>query len=242
MKKEFILVILLNLLVYPLFAGDSIDRVDKNIEITRLSDKAYLIQSSYSCNGYLDCNHLLIIDSNDIVLVNTPARDSLTIVMLNCIEKKFKRKVTKVIVSHFHDDSSGGLNETSKRGIISYGLNKTSDLIKPENKSIDNVFNDSLKIALQTIQIAVFYFGAGHSIDNIVTWMPGERILFGGCLMRSLKATDKGNIKDADLLAWPVTVQKVKGRFMNAKIVIPGHSSIGDTSIFDHTIRIVKMK
>ncbi len=242
MKEKFIFIILLNLCVYPLFAGDSIDRVDKNIQITKLTDKTYLIQSSYSCNGYLDCNHLLIIDSTDIVLVNTPARDSLTAILLSCIERKFKKKVTKVIVSHFHDDSSGGLKETNKRGIISYGLDKTRDLIKSENKDIDNVLKDSLKIKLQTIQIDIFYFGAGHSIDNIVTWIPSEKILFGGCLLKSLKATDKGNIKDADLVAWPVTVQKVKDRFMNAKIVIPGHSSIGDASIFDHTIKIVKMK
>jgi metallo-beta-lactamase class B len=56
-----------------------------------------------------------------------------------------------------------------------------------------------------------------------------------------LSATDKGNIKDADLKAWPVTVGKVKKRFMNAKIVIPGHSNIGDNSIFDYTIKIAEM-
>jgi metallo-beta-lactamase class B len=242
MKKGFIFLLLLNIAVFRLFAGDSIDMVDKNIKITRLTDKAYLIQSSYACNGHLDCNHLLIVDSKDIVLINTPAKDSLTVIMLNCIEKKFKRKVTKVIVSHFHDDSSGGLQETNKRGIISYGLDKTRDLLKSENKNIDSVFTDSLTISLQTIRLDLFYLGAGHSVDNIVTWMQSERILFGGCLIKSLDSKDKGNIKDADLQAWPVTVQKVKDRFKDAKIVIPGHFAIGDSSIFDHTIKIVTMK
>jgi metallo-beta-lactamase class B len=240
MKKGLGFLLLLNLSVLRLSAGDSIDRVDKNIEITRLSDKTYLIQSSYACNGYLDCNHLLIVDKEDVVLVNTPARDSLTVIMLNCIEKKFKRKVTKVIVSHFHDDSSGGLKETSKRGIISYGLDKTRDLLKSGNTNIDRIFTDSLTILLQTTRLDLFYLGAGHSIDNIVTWLSGEKILFGGCLMKSLNAKDKGNIKDADLLAWPVTVQKAKARFTDAKIVIPGHGAIGDFSVFDHTINIVK--
>ncbi len=242
MKKGILFLMLLNLSVYRLFAGDSIDRVNKNIEITKLTDKAYLIQSSYACNGQLDCNHLLITDSKDMVLVNTPASDSLTVIMINCIEKKFKRKVTKVIVSHFHDDSSGGLKETSKRGITSYGLDKTRDLLTSENKDIDILFRDSLTIQLQTTELDLFYFGAGHSIDNIVTWLPGEKILFGGCLLKSLNATDKGNSKDADLVTWPGTVQKAKGRFTNAKIVIPGHSSIGDASIFDHTIKIATMK
>jgi len=242
MKKAVLFLVLLNLSVSRLLAGDAIERVDKNIGITRLTVSAYLIQSSYSGNGHLDCNHLLIIDSKDIVLVNTPATDSLTVVMLDCIEKKFKRKVTKVIVSHFHDDSSGGLNTTSKRGITSYGLSKTRDLLKSQNKNIDVVFNDSLKIQLQTTKLCLYYFGAGHSVDNIVTWLPDEKILFGGCLMKSLEATDKGNIKDADLPAWPVTVRKVKERFRDAKIVIPGHSSIGDYSVFDHTIKIAEMK
>jgi len=222
--------------------NDKIDRVDNNIVITGLTDKAYLIQSSYAGNGHLDCNHLLIVDSKDIVLVNTPASDSLTAIMLNCLEKKFKRKVTKVIVSHFHDDSSGGLHEISKRGINSFGLNKTRDLLMPENKYVDFIFNDYLTIPLQTTQLELFYPGAGHSIDNIVIWLPDEKILFGGCLMKSLEATDKGNIKDADLQAWPISVQRVKDKFKNVKIVIPGHFAIGDSTVINHTIELVKMK
>jgi metallo-beta-lactamase class B len=168
--------------------------------------------------------------------------DSLTAILLRCIKKKFNRKVTKVIVSHFHEDSSGGLQETSKQGITSYGLNKTRELLKSRNKNIDIVFKDSLKIPLQTTDIQLFYLGAGHSVDNIVTWIPGEKILFGGCLLKSTSVRDKGNINDADIAAWPITVRKVKTRFRDAKIVIPGHSTIGDSTIFDHTIRIAEMK
>ena len=245
MKKAYLFLLFLNLAVFSLFAtdsipSDSINRVDNNIGIRKLTDKAYLIQTSYACNGNLDCNHLLIVDTKDILLINTPAKDSLTSILLNCIEKRFKRKVTRVIVSHFHDDSSGGLKETRKCGIKSYSLDKTSDLLKTENKNIDIVFKDSLEISLQSTRLDLFYLGAGHSVDNIVIWLPNEKILFGGCLLKSLESKDKGNIKDADLLAWPVTVQRVKDKFKNAKIVIPGHLAIGDSSIFDHTIKILK--
>lgn len=242
MKKGLMLLLILNLAVISLFANDTIERIDKNIGIKKLTDKVYLIQSSYACNGHLDCNHLLIVDREDIILINTPAKDSLTSIMIDCIAKKFNRKITKVIVSHFHDDSSGGLQETSHHGIISYSSDKTRDLLKHENRKIDNVFKDSLIISLQTIRLELFYLGAGHSLDNIVIWLPREKILFGGCLMKSLDATDKGNVQDADLQAWPITVQRVKAKFKNAKIIIPGHLAIGDASIFDHTIEIVKMK
>ena len=113
MKKEILITMFLILSVCKLFSADPVDRVDKNIAFTRLSDKTYLIQSSYSSNGLLDCNLLLILDTKDVVLVNTPSTDSLTTILLNCIEKKFKRKVTRVIVSHFHDDSAGGLTVTN---------------------------------------------------------------------------------------------------------------------------------
>ena len=242
MKKGFLLLMVLNFIIQNLLAFDSVNRIDKNIEIKKLTEKAWLIQSSYACNGNLDCNHLLIVDSIDIVLVNTPAKDSLTSVMLNCIENKFKRKVTKVIVSHFHDDSSGGLTVTGKHGITSYSLDKTRDLLKPENKNINVVFSDSLTIFLQKTRLELYYPGAGHSDDNIVVWLPEEKILFGGCLMKSLISSGKGNIQDANLQAWPGTIRKVKDRFSNAKIVIPGHSEIGDTSIFNHTLKIVEIK
>ena len=249
MKTKIYLLLIVNLLtnfylsaqVKTQLVDDKMDRFDNNLGITRLTDKSYLIQSSYAVNGQLDCNHLLIVDTKDIVLVNTPANDSLTKILLTCIEQKFKRKVTKVIVSHFHEDSSGGLRQISRSGINSYGLNKTANLLKSKNKYIDITFASFLTIALQTTDVELFYPGAGHSIDNIVIWLPNEKILFGGCLIKSLEAKDKGNIKDADLQAWPISVGLVKDKFKDARIVIPGHGEIGDTSLFEKTIQILKM-
>jgi len=231
---------LMNFTGFRLIAGDSVDRVDKNIEITKLTDKAWLLQSSYEGNGMLDCNHLLILDSKEVILVNTPATDSLTAIMLNCIEKKFNRRVTKLIVSHFHDDSSGGLREAEKRGIISYSGNKTKELLKSD--LIDITFSDSLNIATQTTRICMYFLGAGHSPDGIVTWCPDENILFGGCLMKSLDSNSIGNLSDADIKAWPGTMRKAKDKFRDVGIVIPGHGAIGDASIFDHTIQIILKK
>lgn len=239
MKHKLISLVILNLIVIRLCAGDSNEKLDRNFEITRLTDKVYSMKSSFAGDGNLICNHLLIVDSNDILLVNTPVNDSLTAVMLSCIERKFKRPVTKIVVSHFHDDSSGGLVETSKRGITSYSLDKTKELLKPVGRKIDIVFKDSFIISLQTVKVELLYFGAGHSIDNIVVWLPVEKILFGGCMLKSLSSKNIGNTKDADLQSWAGTVRKVKERCSDVKIVIPGHMESGDVAIFDHTIELV---
>jgi metallo-beta-lactamase class B len=239
-KTITIICLILSVGLRNLSAGQPIDSLDKNIGISRLTENTWLIQTSFACNGKLDCNHLLVVDGNEMVLVNTPASDSLTGILLDVLEKKFNKKVTKVIVSHFHDDSSAGLPETKRRGIISYSLDKTGELLKPFNRTVDIIFTDSLIIPLQTMNIELYFPGAGHSIDNIVVWLPSDKILFGGCLLKPMGATNKGNTADANEEAWPVTVQKVKDKFGDAKVVIPGHGAIGDNAIFDNTLCIVK--
>lgn len=239
MRTAFLLICILIFGISGTSAQEKTERLDLNIGLTKLTARVYLIQTSYACNGHLDCNHLLILDRNDVVLVNTPARDSMTSVLLKSIETKFKKKVTRVIVSHFHDDSSGGLNETARQGIISYSLDKTRDLLIPEHKTIDIVYSDSLTIQLQTTSLKLCFLGAGHSADNSLVWLPEEKILFGGCLLKSMSANGIGNTSDARLQEWPVTVQKVRQKFSQAKIVIPGHMAIGDTSIYSHTLKIL---
>jgi metallo-beta-lactamase class B len=216
--------------------------IDRNFEFTKLDSNIYLIKSAFSGDGNLNCNHLLITDPKDIVLVNTPVNDSLTSVLLNCVVRKFRRPVTKIIVSHFHEDSSGGLNETRKQGIVSYGLDKTADLLKPSGKNIDMTFSDTLDISLQNCLVKLYYFGAGHSADNILVWLPVQKILFGGCLLKALSVNNIGNTKDADPASWVETVKKVKERCKDAKIVIPGHMEYGNNSVFDHTIEVVNFK
>ena len=240
MRNCFKLLLILLFSANNLFAGDSIVKLDTNIGLRKLTNNVYLVESSFTCNGDLNCNHLIVMDTQDMVLINTPAGDSITRIMIRCLEEKFKRKITKVIASHFHDDSSGGLNEAERHGIKSFGSARTQELLKSKNKKLDITFKDSMTISLQTLKLDLFYLGAGHSIDNIVTWIPSEKILFGGCLLKSPDADNIGNIKDADLQEWPKTVQKVKARFRNAEIVIPGHLSIGDSSIFDKTLKIIK--
>ncbi|MCT8987469.1 hypothetical protein [Shewanella phaeophyticola] len=44
---------------------------------------------------------------------------------------------------------------------------------------------------------------------------------------------------EADLKQWPVTMAKVQAQFTEAKMVVPGHGKIGDTSLLSHTIDLL---
>ncbi len=87
------------------------------------------------------------------------------------------------------------------------------------------------------LRVIVDHVGAGHTDDNIVVYLPDERVLFGGCLVKSLGA-GRGNLNDADTLAWAGTVRKVRDRYADARIVVPGHGPPGDATLLDYTIRM----
>jgi len=86
----------------------------------------------------------------------------------------------------------------------------------------------------------VTHFGTAHTTDNVDAWLPKQRILFGGCLVKSLDAQSLGNTSDGDLTAFPATLKKLKKAYQNAKIVVPGHGDWGGTKLIDHTLKLCK--
>lgn len=84
----------------------------------------------------------------------------------------------------------------------------------------------------------MFFPGPSHTTDNVVVYFKNERILFGGCMIKALAARTPGFVGDADMSAWPVSVQKVLDRFPDARLVVPGHGAAGDLALLSHTIRL----
>ena len=82
---------------------------------------------------------------------------------------------------------------------------------------------------------SVFYPGAGHTEDNIVVWLASEKILFGGCFIKSLQHNNLGYTGDADINEWSNSLQQVINRYPDIKLVVPGHGKNGDVSLLTHT-------
>ena len=70
-------------------------------------------------------------------------------------------------------------------------------------------FTDLLTFDFNGEQIDCRYFGAGHSFENITVWIPGKKILFRGCLIKSINSEGLGNLSDAVVNDWDMTVEKV---------------------------------
>ncbi len=85
-----------------------------------------------------------------------------------------------------------------------------------------------------------FYAGAGHSPDNIVIWFAKERILYGGCLIKSVEASTLGNMSDTNVNQWTTTIKKIQKEFPDPLFVIPGHQDWTNKASLVHTLELIQ--
>lgn len=220
--------------------NESTITLNPDLKIVPLSNQVYLHQSwaFYPSFGKVQCNGLLYINKNEAVLMDTPDADSLSLILLDWIEKEKNAKLKAVIINHHHSDCLGGLNTFHEAGIPSYATKKCLRLAKKEQVVIPQYgFRKKLdlKIGGQTIQCR--YFGKAHTADNLVVYIPSEQTLFGGCMVKSLNS-GKGNLADASVKKWSKTIQKVKLAFPKMQYVIPGHGKHGGVELLDYTIEM----
>ena len=214
----------------------------EDLIIIQISDNTFLHTSFLQTNdvGNVPCNGMIVRDSNEVVVFDTPTNNKSAEDLINFITEKLNCKIHAIVPTHFHDDCLGGLASFHKFKIPSFGNFSTIELAKINNVVLpQNGFNDSLKLSLGNTYAVVKYFGQGHTKDNVVGYFPKENILFGGCLIKELQAS-KGYLGDANVGEWSSTVEKVKQQYSNVKIVIPGHGEIGGIDLLDYTIKLFK--
>jgi metallo-beta-lactamase class B len=134
----------------------------------------------------------------------------------------------------------GGLEYLNKKGIKSYANQMTIDIAKEKGLPVPQQgFKDSLSLELNKMKIECYYFGGGHSTDDIVIWIPSEKILLAGCIIKGMRSKGLGNLSDADVKAWPSTIQDVIAEFPSAEIVIPGHGQYDGKELLIHTQEVL---
>lgn len=213
-----------------------------DLVITQVSENSF-VHTSYKQThdfGNVPCNGLIVRDSNEAIIFDTPTNDTSSNELIKWIKEKLQCKINAVIPTHFHDDCLGGLKAFHDNNIASYANVKTIELAKANNLPVpQNGFNDSLILKVGNKNITAKFFGEGHTKDNIVGYFPSENIMFGGCLIKTLDAS-KGYLGDANVAAWSATVEKVKEAYADVKVVVPGHGKYGNIELLDYTINLFK--
>jgi metallo-beta-lactamase class B len=171
-------------------------KVSTNVELIQISANAYMHVSYTDMPSYgrVASNGLLFVNGNEAFLFDTPMTDSLTMDLVSFIRDSMKLKIAGFVPNHWHIDCMGGLGFLQDQKIESYANRMTIDFARSKNLPVPgHGFKDSIELHLGNKPIKCYYLGAAHSLDNIVVWIPSEKLLFPGCMVKSLNAKDLGN-------------------------------------------------
>lgn len=217
--------------------------INNNIQLIHLIDSFFVHVTSDYVEGFgmVSSNGLIVIRNGDALMIDTPMDESKTTGLLDFLRDSMHTKVTLFIPGHWHNDCIGGLAELHRRNVFSLANKMTRDECIKRNLEVPKAsFSESTKWSFCGIPLECWHPGAGHSLDNIVVYFPEQKILFGGCLIKSAESTTNGNIADADVKSWPKTLKKVQKKYPDAEVIIPGHGSVGSLRIIEHTNKIVQ--
>ncbi|HRD80952.1 MAG: subclass B1 metallo-beta-lactamase [Saprospiraceae bacterium] len=193
--------------------------------------------------GFVPCNGMVYIRGGEAIVFDTPTDNAGSEKLIRWIEKHGKARIKAIVVNHFHADCLGGLAAFHKHGIPSYSNRLTIELARATGEPVlpQNGFDETLTLTCGDRSVINRFFGAGHTLDNIVSYLPAEKALFGGCLVKAMNA-NKGNLADADTARWSATIEQVQSAFPDVKHVIPGHGAAGGPELLDFTARLFRLE
>lgn len=188
--------------------------------------------------GRVPSNGLVVVGAQGALLIDTPWTRPQTRRLLKWVRGSLGTEVTEVVVTHWHADRIGGIDELSHATV--HALAATSALAARHGHRFASVaLPPEVSLALAGQRVETFFPGAGHTEDNLVVWLPAWHLLFGGCFLKSAQATGLGNVEDADVQSWRTAVAKVAARYPQARTVVPGHGEPGGPALLAHTAALI---
>jgi metallo-beta-lactamase class B len=233
-----------------------------SLSISEIKPGLFIVTDSYPWTS----NSLIaVMENNDILMVDTPYTPESTGLLLNWIHKTFGKPGITAVNTHFHIDRLGGNAALVKDGIPVYGSELTLKEIKEHgDRSIKlmismmsdpkfknyfanfkytpptEIFDSSKGLTLNfgNEKAEIKYYGIGHSVDNLIVYLPGKKTIFGGCMILSMEAKNAGNTSDGNICEWIKTMDKIDTK--NYDLIIPGHGKAGGLELLKHTEEILK--
>lgn len=210
------------------------------VELTKVNNNIWIHTTFEKYKGYrAPANGLVIVTSEGLVLVDTPWRNEQTDELIKLSKDVFKKNFKLAIVTHAHQDNIGGIDTLIKNDIKVISTTETAEeAVKNGFSSPQPKLKTNSKFKIGNINLETFYPGEGHAPDNIVVWIQDYKLLFGGCLIKSLNSQNLGSVDDANVEKWPISVKKVMKKYPDIEIVIPGHGEKGNSSLLNHTLEL----
>jgi metallo-beta-lactamase class B len=232
--------------------------LDKDMIIREIQQGFYIVTHSYPWPH----NSLAVeMRNGDALLVDTPYTSEATNELLKWINIKYGGKKIIAINTGYHYDNLGGNDALIKADVKVYGSDAIPTMLKEHGEALrtltlswltdskyseyyeshkkmqyippNNLFplKAGLVMNFGTESITIYFPGPTHTPENVVVYFNERNILFGGCMI--LAGDSMGNTSDADMKAWPISIENLKK--FDVTLVIPGHGNRLDPQLLVYT-------
>jgi metallo-beta-lactamase class B len=212
------------------------------LEITKLTNDFFIFTTYQVYKGTIfPANGMYVVTNRGVVLIDSPWDTTQFQPLLDTIWNRHQMNVVLAVATHSHEDRTAGLEFLKGKGVQTFTSRLTDEISRKDHqKRAEFLFRSDTTFVVGGHSFEAYYPGPGHTEDNIVVWFPGERLLYGGCLIKSVEAENLGNLADANLASWPATLNKIKKRYGKMNYVIPGHQKWTDNTAVDHTLMLLR--
>jgi metallo-beta-lactamase class B len=230
------------LILFFTLTNSFVNAETSKLQITHLTDNFYVYTTFNLYKGSLiPANGMYLVTNNGVVLIDTPWDTTQFQPLLDSIKSKHKKDVVLCIATHSHEDRTAGLEYYKQKGIKTFTSQLTDHIcIEKHQKRAEFTFEKDTVFSVDNYSFQTYFGGPGHTPDNIVIWFEKQRVLYGGCLIKSVQAIDLGNLNDANVGEWDQTINNIQAKFENPKFIIPGHQKWTSTKSLKHTLKLVQ--
>ena len=229
------------LFVHTVYAAD--DLILKPIQV---APHTYLVQGlaemGNSKNQNFISNAGFVITPKGVVVVDALGSPVLAKKLIAEIKKITPQKVVAVIVTHYHADHVYGLQEFKNIGAKIYAQGEGRNYLSSETAKqrliasrvdfapwvnastklmgADVWIDQSYTLTVGGIEFKIGRVGPAHAPEDLIIYVPSEKVLFAGDLVFRGRIPFVGN---ADSRGWLHALDEIQA--LNPSIVIPGHGA-----------------
>ena len=195
-----------------------------------------------SANQNFISNAGFVVTPKGVVVVDALGSPILAKKLIAAIARITPQKVVAVIVSHYHADHVYGLQEFKKIGAKIYAQGEGRSYISSETAkqrliasridfapwinentrlvSADVWIDQKTKLNIGGVQFLISRVGPAHAPEDLMVYVPSEKVLFAGDLVFRGRIPFVGN---ADSRGWISALDEIEK--LKPQIVIPGHGA-----------------
>ena len=245
-RKNFLRILWGSFVFYGLAFGQGrpIDTVQlKSIQV---APHTYFVQGlpemGSSANQNFISNAGFVVTPAGVVVVDALGSPILAQKLIGEIKKITSQKVVALIVSHYHADHVYGLQEFKKIGAKIYAQGEGRNYLSSETAkqrliasridfapwvnantrliAADEWIDQKSKLTIGGIDFFISRVGPAHAPEDLMVYVPSEKVLFAGDLVFRGRIPFVGN---ADSKGWLIALDEIEK--LNPNIVIPGHGN-----------------